>query len=329
MNVVPMRPAVLPGPNDPCWCGSGTKYKKCHRSADESELRRISVELGARRVRPGTVSPKRAVPAHIARPDYADSGKPKKKVDSVKMNAEQLVRMRKACAAAAKVLRVCGEAVRPGVTTDEIDAIAHEAYLREGGYPSTLNYQGFPKSFCTSINEVVCHGIPDSRPLQSGDIVNLDVTIYLEGMHGDCSATFLVGEVDEGGRKLVEVTRDCLRLGIEAVRPGVPLRAIGQAIEPYALKHGYSVVRSYAGHGIGEVFHTPMQVPHYDEPDATLIIEPGMVFTIEPMISEGTWDIRHWRDGWTVVTADGKRSAQFEHTIVVTETGTEILTLEG
>jgi methionyl aminopeptidase len=289
----------------------------------------MTVELDARRIRPGTVSPRRGVPAHIARPDYAESGKPKKKVASVKMDAEQLARMRKACSAAAKVLRIAGEAVRPGITTDEIDAIAHEAYLAEGGYPSTLNYHGYPKSLCTSINEVVCHGIPDSRPLQSGEIVNLDVTIFLDGMHGDCSATFLVGEVDDAGKKLVEVTRECLRLGIEAVKPGVQLREIGLAIEPYAVKNGYGVVRAYAGHGIGEVFHTPLQVPHYDEPEAKEILEPGMVFTIEPMISEGTWDIRHWRDGWTVVTADGKRSAQFEHTIVVTGTGAEILTVEG
>ncbi|MGA9521929.1 MAG: type I methionyl aminopeptidase [Myxococcaceae bacterium] len=330
MNVAATRPVHLPGPNEPCWCGTGTKYKKCHRSADEAELRKGKAELDAGRVKPGVVSPMRSVPAHIPRPDYAESGKPKKRVDSTFLNAEQLERMRRAGRAAARVLRITGEAVRPGITTDEIDAIAHEAYLREGGYPSTLNYHGFKKSLCTSVNEVVCHGIPDSRPLQDGDIVNLDITIYLDGMHGDCNATFLVGNVDEAGRQLVEVTRECLRLGIEAVKPGLPIRAIGQAIEPYAVKHGYGVVRAYAGHGIGEVFHTPLQVPHYDEPDATEIMQPGMVFTIEPMISEGTWDICHpWRDGWTVMTADGKRSAQFEHTIVVTETGAEILTVEA
>jgi methionyl aminopeptidase len=243
------------------------------------------------------------------------------------MTGARLERMRRACGAAARVLEITGAAVRPGVTTDELDAIAHEAYIREGGFPSTLNYRGFPKSLCTSVNEVVCHGIPDSRRLESGDIVNLDVTIYLEGMHGDCSATFMVGDVDAEARRLVRVTEECLARGIAAIQPGRTIRVIGQAIEPHAAAHGYGVVRAYAGHGIGEMFHTPLQIPHYDEPDATEIFRPGMVFTVEPMITEGTWQIRHWNDGWTVVTADGKRSAQFEHTVLVTDGGAEILTV--
>lgn len=326
MNVTPFPPSVLPGPNDACWCGSGSKYKKCHKSADAVELRKRAGERETKRVKPGVVSPRRSVPPHIPRPDYAQTGKPSGREVSPVLAPETIVRMRKACAAAARILKKCGAQVRPGVTTEEIDAIAHEAYIAEGGYPSTLNYRGFPKSLCTSVNEVVCHGIPDSRPLENGDIVNLDVTIYLDGVHGDCSATFLVGEVDEAAQKLVKVTEEALYLGIEAVKPGLPVRVIGQAIEPHATKHGYGVVRAYAGHGIGEVFHTALQIPHYDEPDATEILKPGMVFTIEPMLTEGVWQVRHWNDGWTVVTADGRRTAQFEHTLVVTETGAEILT---
>ena len=327
MNVTSATPATLPGPNEPCWCGSGSKYKKCHRSADEAELRRRGTEARSRRVRPGVVSPRRPVPPNIPRPEYAETGRPWQRQMSPLMSGDRLERMRRACRAAARVLQLTGAAVRPGVTTDELDAITHEAYIREGGFPSTLNYRGFPKSLCTSVNEVVCHGIPDSRRLESGDIVNLDVTIYLDRMHGDCSATFLVGDVDEEGRRLVRVTQDCLALGIAAIKPGKPLRVIGQAIEPHAAAHGYGVVRAYAGHGIGEMFHTPLQIPHYDEPDATEILQPGMVFTVEPMITEGSWQIRHWNDGWTVVTADGKRSAQFEHTVLVTENGAEILTV--
>jgi methionyl aminopeptidase len=322
-------PEVVPGPNEPCWCGSGTKYKKCHRSADQVELRRRSAGgavAAGRRVKPGVVSPTRTVPEEIPRPDYADSGRPKERTIPSTMEGERLERMRRACSAAARILQQVGAAAQPGVTTDALDALGHALYLKEGGYPSTLNYRGFRKSLCTSVNEVVCHGIPDSRPLEDGDIVNIDVTIYLDGMHGDCSATFLIGEVDEAGRRLVQVTRECLDLGIAAVKPGLPIRVIGQAIEPHARKHGYSVVRAYAGHGIGEVFHTNIQVPHYDEQDAVQLMEPGMVFTVEPMISEGTWQVTHWNDGWTVITADGRRSAQFEHTIRVTEDGAEILT---
>jgi methionyl aminopeptidase len=226
------------------------------------------------------------------------------------------------------VLRVTGEAVRVGITTDALDQIAHDETLRLGGYPSPLNYRGFPKSLCTSVNEVICHGIPDARPLEDGDIVNLDVTVFLDGMHGDCSATFLVGEVDPGGRKLVLVARECLERGIGAVRPGRPISDIGKAIEAHASRHGYGVVRAYCGHGIGESFHTALQVPHHYDPSVKRVMEPGMTFTVEPMITEGTWQDLLWDDGWTAVTADGKRSAQFEHTLVVTTDGAEILTAE-
>ena len=309
-----------PGPNDPCWCGSGKKYKKCHRGLDEGGL-------AARPVKKGKVGPMRSVPDGIARPDYARSGKPRAPAPVRPMTADELARMRRSCRAAARVLANVGKLVAAGVTTDALDAAAHAEYLREGGYPSTLNYHGFPKSLCTSVNEIVCHGIPDDRPLEDGDLVNLDVTIFLEGMHGDCNATFAVGKLDAASEQLVRVTRECLERGIEAVKPGRPIGDIGRAIEPWARKHGYSVVRRYGGHGIGESFHNGLHVPHHADPHATEIMEPGLVFTIEPMLSMGTHDVLEWPDGWTVVSADGRRSAQFEHTVVVTDRGAEVLTV--
>jgi methionyl aminopeptidase len=267
------------------------------------------------------------VPAHIPRPDYATSGKPRAQGRDVK-TPEELERLRRACRAAARVLRIAGEAVRVGITTDALDELAHEETIRLGGYPSPLNYRGFPKSLCTSVNEVICHGIPDSRPLEDGDIVNLDVTVYLDGMHGDCSATFLIGEVDPDGRRLVEVARECLARGIAAVAPGRPISDIGKAIESHASRHGCGVVRAYCGHGIGESFHTALQIAHHYDPGLKKAMQPGLTFTIEPMITEGTWEDALWDDGWTAVTADGKRSAQFEHTVAVTDGGAEILTVE-
>ncbi|MBN1206278.1 MAG: type I methionyl aminopeptidase [Myxococcaceae bacterium] len=329
MNVQPVRqaPAVLPGANDPCWCGSGTKYKKCHRGADAVEARKRGADIHRRGIRPGTISPPRSVPAHIPRPDYAETGRPARVPDEPDVKSPDVIaRMRRAGKAAAKVLEITGAAVRPGITTDELDAIAHEAYIQLGGYPSTLNYHGYPKSLCTSVNEVICHGIPDSRPLEEGDIVNLDITIYLDGVHGDCSATFFVGKADPESERLVRVTRECLELGIAAVKPGRPLSDIGRAIEDHATKNGMSVVRAYCGHGIGERFHSSLQIPHYYEADSATIMKPGMTFTIEPMINLGTWQHRSWDDGWTAVTVDGNRSAQFEHTLLVTEQGAEILT---
>jgi methionyl aminopeptidase len=239
---------------------------------------------------------------------------------------ERMRRIRRACRAAAEVLAEGARAVRPGVSTDEIDVVVHEACLARGGYPSTLNYHGYPKSLCTSVNEVILHGIPDSRPLADGDIVNLDVTIYLEGMHGDCSATFLVGDVDQASRRLVRVTREAMMLGIEAVRPGRPLSDVGRAIERHASAHGYGVVRAFCGHGIGEDFHMDPQVLHYYEPRSRTVLEEGMVFTVEPMLTMGSPEHVVWSDGWTAVTTDGQRAAQFEHTILVTRDGAEILT---
>ena len=235
-------------------------------------------------------------------------------------------RLRRACRMAADVLAITARAIDVGVTTDELDAVCHQATISQGAYPSPLNYHGYPKSLCTSVNEVICHGIPDSRPLADGDIVNLDVTVYLDGVHGDTNATFGVGEIDAESQRLITVTRDSLELGIAAVVPGRPISDIGRAIQRHAEAAGFGVVRAYCGHGIGEVFHSGPQIPHYYEPSATTIMEPGMTFTIEPMITMGTWRHIAWDDGWTAVTADGRRTAQFEHTLVVTDEGAEVLT---
>ncbi|WP_153395263.1 type I methionyl aminopeptidase [Ornithinicoccus halotolerans] len=276
---------------------------------------------------PGRVGPRRDVPAHIARPEYVDRPAPAPYTGPEVKDAETIERMRVAGRVAAQALAECGRAVAPGVTTDELDRIGHEFLLDHGAYPSTLGYRGYPKSLCTSVNEVVCHGIPDDRPLQDGDIVNVDVTAYVHGVHGDNNATFLVGDVAEESRLLVERTEEALRRAIRAAVPGRQVNVIGRVIESYARRFGYGVVRDYTGHGVGPAFHSGLIIPHYDAPEYSDVIEPGMTFTIEPMLNLGTPDWRAWEDGWTIVTADGRRSAQFEHTILITETGNEILTL--
>jgi methionyl aminopeptidase len=278
-------------------------------------------------VRPGLVGLRRPVPASIGRPPYAESGQPPADRGSAVQPPDVIGRMRVAGRLAAEVLLEVGAAVRPGITTDELDAIAHEATVRRDSYPSPLNYRGFPKSLCTSVNEVICHGIPDSRSLVEGDIVNLDVTVYHDGVHGDTNATFLVGEVDDDPRRLVRETRAAMYAGIAAVRPGVRINEIGRAIEDHAHAHDLGVVREFIGHSIGEQFHGALQILHYYEPRADTVIEPGMTFTIEPMITLGSPKLRIWDDGWTAVTVDGSRSAQFEHTLVVTDVGAEILTV--
>jgi methionyl aminopeptidase len=321
-------PQNSPRPNDLCWCGSGQKYKRCHKQDDASFFKHERQYLEAHRVRPGRISPWRHVPPHVPKPEYAATGAPTKGTGRHVRTADELQRMRRACAAAAKVLRLTGAAVRPGVATDAIDELAHQLTVDFGGYPSPLNYRGFPKSICTSVNEVICHGIPDSRELVDGDLVNLDITVYLDGMHGDCNATFPVGRLDVDSERLIRGTWECLMLGIQAARPGRPVSDIGRAIETHARSYGFGVVRSYCGHGIGDTFHTSLQIPHYFDPKASTRLEPGMTFTIEPMITLGTHEETLWDDGWTVVTKDLRRTAQFEHTILVTETGAEILTVE-
>ena len=282
--------------------------------------------LSSGTVRPGRISPMRTVPAGIERPDYAQTGVRTRRKEPRVKSPEVIERMRRSCRLAAEILQQVGAAVAPGVTTDELDVLCHDLIVAAGAYPSPLNYSGFPKSLCTSVNEVICHGIPDSRKLVNGDIVNLDVTVYREGVHGDCNATFLVGQVDEAGRRLVRVTRECLERGIAAVKPGRPISDIGRAIENHAKAHDLGVVRTFVGHGIGEQFHTDIEVPHYYTPRARMIMEVGMTFTIEPMITEGDHREEFWDDGWTAVTLDRSRSAQFEHTLLVTPSGADVLT---
>ncbi|MEP7161615.1 MAG: type I methionyl aminopeptidase [Dermatophilaceae bacterium] len=278
-------------------------------------------------VKPGLIGPPLPVPAGIARPPYVGKAAPEPYTGSEVKDHETIERMRRAGKLAAQALEAGGAAVAPGVTTQELDRVVHEFLCDHGAYPSPLSYRGFPKSLCTSVNEVICHGIPDDRQLVEGDIVNLDVTCYLDGVHGDTNATFAVGEIDEESAQLIEVTAECLRRGIKAVRPGRPINVIGRVIESYARRFGYGVVRDYTGHGIGTAFHSGLIVPHYDAaPDYSDLMLPGMTFTIEPMINLGTADWNVWDDQWTVVTKDLRRSAQFEHTLLVTETGADVLT---
>jgi methionyl aminopeptidase len=249
-----------------------------------------------------------------------------RRTESHVRSPEVIERMRRAGRAAGEILATVGAAVAPGVTTDELDALCHEECIKRGGYPSPLNYGAFPKSLCTSVNEVICHGIPDDRALVDGDIVNLDVTIYLDGVHGDTNATFPVGTIDPASADLIRVTRECLDRGVGQVKPGNQIRQIGRAIQSHAEGHGYGVVRAFVGHGIAEQFHTDLQIPHYDDPRATTVIEPGMTFTIEPMITMGAWQHEIWPDNWTAVTVDRRRTAQFEHTLLVTDDGVDVLT---
>jgi len=277
-------------------------------------------------VTPGVISPRRPVPPQIARPEYVDRPSPAKFTGSEIKDADTIERMRAAGRLAAQARELVGAAVRPGVTTDELDRIGHEFLCDHGAYPSTLGYRGFPKSLCSSVNEVVCHGIPDSRVVEDGDIVNIDITAYLDGVHGDTNATFLAGDVDEETRTLVDHTREALARGIKAVRPGRRINVIGRVIESYARRFGYGVVREFTGHGIGTHFHSGLVVPHYDTDEYDDLIEVGMTFTIEPMLNLGTHEWEMWDDDWTVVTRDRRRSAQFEHTLLVTADGAEILT---
>jgi methionyl aminopeptidase len=275
----------------------------------------------------GVVSPRRMVPAGIEVPEYVGKPGPTRDNRSDVQDADTIAAMRVAGRIAAQAMAAVAAQIAAGVTTDELDRIGHEFLCDHGAYPSTLGYRGFPKSLCTSINEVICHGIPDSTELRDGDIVNVDITAYIGGVHGDTDATYLVGDVDEESRLLVERTHEAMLRGIRAVAPGRPLNVIGRVIEAYAKRFGYGVVRDFTGHGINTTFHSGLIVPHYDVPELDVLMETGMTFTIEPMLTLGTIDYDLWDDGWTVVTADRRRSAQFEHTILVTDSGAEILTL--
>ena len=276
---------------------------------------------------PGSLSPPRPVPAHIARPEYVGRRRPTPFSGAEVKDSETVDRMRRAGKLAAQALVAVGQAVRPGVTTDELDQIGHEFLVARDAYPSTLGYRGYPKSLCTSLNEVICHGIPDSTVINDGDIVNIDITAFIDGVHGDTNATFLAGAVDTESRLLVERTHEAMMRGVRAVAPGRHINVIGRVIESYAKRFHYGVVRDFTGHGIGTAFHSGLIVPHFDDPAASLEMVPGMTFTIEPMLTLGTIEYDVWPDGWTAVTKDGKRTAQFEHTVLVTESGYEILTL--
>lgn len=279
-------------------------------------------------LKPGTISPVRLVPSHIDRPEYMFHEGPERVTASDIKDVSTIERIRHAGRIAAQALEAVGKSVAPGVTTDELDRIGHEFLIDNNAYPSCLGYMGFPKSLCTSINEVICHGIPDDRPLEEGDIVNVDITAYVDGVHGDTCAMFEVGKVDEESHLLIERTHEAMMRGIKAVGPGREINVIGRVIERYAKRFDYGVIRDYTGHGVGEAFHSGLIVPHYDAaPAYSTMMEPGMVFTIEPMLTLGGIDWEQWDDDWTVVTADRSRTAQFEHTIVVTEDGAEILTL--
>eukprot|EP01082_Thalassiosira_pseudonana_P011538 g10206.t1 g10206 contig4:1430610-1431827(+) len=285
-------------------------------------------------VRPYPQSPTRLVDPEkvLTLPDYAIDGVPKKKggTNGVEVkSAEEIVKMRASGRAAREVLDIAGRLVAPGVTTDAIDAAVHAACIERGAYPSPLNYRKFPKSCCTSVNEVICHGIPDERPLEEGDIVNIDITVYLDGYHGDCSEMFVVGgkeALDEAGQKLIQTTYDSWLSSLELVRPGVDFNVIGKVIQDYITPRGYSTVRSFCGHGIGSVFHCAPNIYHYTVNQPLGLIKAGNVFTIEPMICEKLADPYMWDDDWTATTVDGGRSAQFEHTLLVTDDGVEAMT---
>jgi methionyl aminopeptidase len=282
-------------------------------------------------LRPGTISPSRAVPSSILHPHYVGleegSGYSADFDDPMVKDADTIARMRVAGRIAADALVEVSRHVAPGVTTDELDRVGHEFLLARGAYPSTLGYKGFPKSLCTSVNEVICHGIPDSRALDDGDIVKIDITAFKDGVHGDTCGTYYAGSVAPEVRDLAERTQEALRRGIAAVKPGRPISVIGRVIESYAKRFGYGVVRDFTGHGVGPSFHTKPTILHYDEPRATTPLEPGMTFTIEPMLTLGGVDWFMWDDGWTVLTSDGSWVAQWEHTLAVTDDGAEILTL--
>ncbi|MCW2786727.1 MAG: map [Marmoricola sp.] len=278
-------------------------------------------------VQAGTLSPRRDVPAHIPRPEYVGKPGPARFTGSEVKDAETIERMRVAGRIAAQALAEVGRNVAPGITHDELDRIGHEFLLDHDAYPSTLGYRGFPKSLCTSANEVVCHGIPDSRVVEDGDIVNIDITAFIGGVHGDTNATFLTPGVSQEVRDLVDHTQESLRRAIAAVKPGRRLNVIGRVIESYAKRFGYGVVREFTGHGIGTAFHSGLVIVHFDDPAYDTVIETGMTFTIEPMLNLGTHEWEMWDDDWTVVTRDRRTSAQFEHTLLVTADGAEILTL--
>ena len=298
-------PARPPGRNEPCWCGSGKKYKKCHLRADQRQSAPSPSSGGFPNLFRRQQAPK---PPRLKTP-------------------EQIEGIRRAGGLARRILDELEDRIVPGITTAEIDDWVVERTREAGATSAPLGYRGFPRSTCTSVNEVVCHGIPGPLVLRPGDIVNVDVTPVLDGFYGDSNRMYLVGEVSDEARRLVEVTRECLEVGIQQVRPGNRVGDIGHAIQTHAETHGYSVVRQFGGHGVGLQFHEEPHIPHYGKPGTGTLFQPGMVFTIEPMINQGNYRVRVLPDGWTAMTVDGRLSAQFEHTVAVTSDGVEVLTL--
>ncbi|MEY4410309.1 MAG: type methionyl aminopeptidase [Actinomycetota bacterium] len=275
---------------------------------------------------PGKLTPLRAVPANIPRPEYVGRPAPAAHIGGDKYDDLTISKIRRASKIAAQALNVVLDSAKPGMTTDRLDQIGHEFLISHGAYPSTLGYRGFPKSLCSSLNEVICHGIPDDTVLEAGDLLNIDISAFVDGVHGDTNGTILVGEGAVELQDLVSRTKEAMHRGINAALPGRQVNIIGRAIESYAKRFNYGVVKEFTGHGVGTSFHTGLIIPHYDEPEYNTVIEVGMVFTIEPMLTLGTADWDMWEDGWTVTTKDKQHTAQFEHTILITEDGPEILT---
>lgn len=297
------------------------------RNSQETARKIINNSFGNYEViEPWEITEIRKVPPYIPKPSYSQSSIPRKGPENPEIkDKNQIQSMRYSCNFAKQVLMYVKKYIKPGITTDELDAIAHEMIISNGAYPSPLNYQGFPKSICTSINNVACHGIPDKRPLQNGDILNVDITVYLHGYHGDCSKTFEVADCDTEAKQLINVTELCLKKAIDICKPNENLSSIGNIIEETANKFGYSVVPIFAGHGIGTYFHGPPDILHFANNFEGKML-PGMTFTIEPVLSQGSKDVEILEDGWTAVTVDNSRTAQCEHTILITDTDCEVLT---
>lgn len=287
------------GRNDKCWCGSGRKYKACHERSDEEKLNPLIAE--------GYPMPDR----------------------SLILSKEDIQGIKDSAKVSIHILDELEKRITAGITTQQIDEWVAEMTAEAGAIAATLGYGGFPKSTCTSINDVICHGIPDGTVLKDGDILNVDITTILNGYYSDMSRMFMIGNVSDNARKLVEVTKECMEAGIRAVKPYEPVGNIGNVINDIADENGYSVVRALCGHGVGLDFHTDPMVAHYRcaPNEKTMIMVPGMVFTVEPMINAGGYDCEILDDEWTVVTKDGSLSAQWEHTVLVTEDGVEILTI--
>ncbi|KAL4476473.1 hypothetical protein ABPG74_010206 [Tetrahymena malaccensis] len=318
--------------NQDCFKTFWPIHKLFHKKQEEQAVAKSKFNYTGT-LRPGKISPRLYVPEHIKKPDYASSGIPNEEINSKFTNKvievksfEDIEKMRKVSLLGRQALDLGHSLVRPGITTDEIDKAVHQFIIENDAYPSPLNYHNFPKSICTSVNEVICHGIPDDRPLEEGDIVNLDISLYKFGYHTDLNETYHVGKVAESSAYLVEHSYRCLEEAIKICKPGTMYRDVGNIIGKYIHERGLEINRTYCGHGIGNLFHIMPTIPHYPKNKAPNFMKVGHVFTIEPMINQGTHQDVLWPDDWTAVTADGQRSSQFEHTLVITEGGYEILT---